>query len=215
MTTSSRSANADNNADYEIVVFDVGNVLIHWDPRHLYRKLLATEQAVDRFLTEICPPEWNVEQDRGRRWADAIAERVANHPDQADLIRAFDVRWMEMVPGEIEENVALLRRLKERGVRVYGLTNFSAEKWEETCARFGFFALFDGVVVSAHERTIKPEPRIYEILFRRYAIDPLKAVFIDDSPANVAASEALGMRAVRFQPGVDAAATLRTLGLPA
>ncbi|MEO1329877.1 MAG: HAD family phosphatase [Pseudomonadota bacterium] len=200
------------------VVFDVGNVLIEWDPRNLYRKLLPDEAAVERFLAEICPPEWNLAQDAGRSWADGVAEAVARHPDQAVLIEAFDRRWRETVPGPIDANVALLRSLRTSGLPVFAITNFSAEKWAECLERFDFLTLFDDAVVSAHERLVKPDPRIYEVLFDRQlrprGLAPADALFLDDSPANVAASEALGMPAIRVTPDLDLAALLRARGLP-
>lgn len=199
----------------EAVIFDVGNVLIEWDPRHLYRKLLPDEAAVERFLSEVCAPEWNLAQDRGRSWADGVAERVALFPEHAALIRAFDARWQEMVPGAIEPSVATLRELKAEGVPVYGLTNFSAEKWRETTARFSFFELFDGVVVSAHEGVVKPDAAIYRILLGRYGLRPERCVFIDDSAANVAGARALGIRAIRFTPDLNLRAELKQLGLSA
>lgn len=200
-------------APTEIVVFDVGNVLIEWDPRHLYRKLLPDEEAVERFLGEVCTTAWNVEQDRGRRWADAVAERTALFPEHAELIRAYDARWQEMVPGAIEANVAILRRLKATNVPVFAITNFSAEKWAEATERFDFLELFDGVVVSAHEELIKPDPRIYHTLFERHAVTPERAVFIDDSPANIEASRGVGMPAIHYHGAVDVAAELRALGV--
>lgn len=203
--------------DVDTVVFDVGNVLIRWDPRNLYRKMIpesfADEAAMERFLAEVCTPDWNLEQDRGRSWAEAVAERTARHPDHAELIRAFDERWMEMVPGAIESSVAVLRDLKAAGAPVYAITNFSAEKWDETIARFDFFALFDGIIVSAHERLVKPDAAIYRLCFERFGITPSRAVFIDDSAVNVAGSEATGMRAIRFHQGVDLRAALMSLGL--
>lgn len=196
------------------IVFDIGNVLIEWDPRHLYRKLLPDEAAVERFLTEICPPEWNIAQDAGRSWADAIAERVAVHPEHAELIRAFDLRWQEMVPQEIAASVSVLRDLKAAGAPLFAITNFSAEKFAECRARFDFLALFDDIVVSAHERLVKPDPRIYQVLFDRAGLDPAAAFFIDDSPPNVAAAEALGMPAIRFTPALDLRAEIRARGWP-
>ncbi|MCI4663647.1 MAG: HAD family phosphatase [Neomegalonema sp.] len=197
----------------EIVVFDVGNVLIEWDPRHLYRKLLPDAAHVEQFLEQVCTTAWNEEQDRGRRWAEAVAERIALFPTHSDLIRAYDTRWMEMAPGPIAANVALLRLLRARGTPVYGLTNFSAEKWAACCERFDFLTEFDGVVVSADVGAIKPEPEIYRILFERYAIDPATAVFLDDRADNCAASEAAGMAAIQATPGRDLAAELRKRGV--
>lgn len=181
------------------VVFDVGNVLIEWDPRHLYRDLFdGDEILMEDFLENVCTAAWNAEQDRGRSWAEGVAALTAERPDCAELIRAFDDCWQAMVPGEIDGSVALLRRLKAQGTPLYALTNYSAEKFAETRRRFDFFDLFDGVVVSAHERLIKPDPAIYRVLFERYRLDPAAAAFIDDSPANVETARTLGMTAWRF-----------------
>ena len=181
------------------VVFDVGNVLVEWDPRHIYRDLFdGDELLMDDFLENVCSPAWNAEQDRGRSWAEGVALLTAQRPDCAELIRIFDDCWSLSVPGEIEGSVDLLRRLKGQGTPVYALTNFSAEKYAETRARFDFFDLFDGIVVSAHERLIKPDPALYRVLFDRYDLDPRRLAFIDDSPANVATAKELGMTAWRF-----------------
>lgn len=181
------------------VVFDVGNVLIEWDPRHIYRDLFdGDELLMDDFLENVCSPAWNAEQDRGRSWAEGVALLTAERPDCAELIRAFDDCWSLSVPGAIDGSVDLLRRLKAQGTPVYALTNFSAEKFAETRRRFDFFDLFDGIVVSAHERLIKPDPALYRVLFDRYGLDPRRIGFIDDSPANVATARELGMTAWRF-----------------
>ena len=181
------------------VVFDVGNVLLEWDPRHIYRDLFdGDELLMDDFLENVCTQAWNAEQDRGRSWAEGVALLTAERPDCAELIRAFDDCWSLSVPGEIEGAVALLRRLKAKGIPLYALTNFSAEKFALTRERFDFFDLFDGIVVSAHERLIKPDPALYRVLFDRYGLDPRRTGFIDDSPANVATARELGMTAWRF-----------------
>lgn len=196
------------------VVFDVGNVLVEWDPRHLYRDLFdGDEMLMEDFLSEVCTPEWNAEQDRGRSWAEAVAVLTAERPDCAELIRAFDECWSATVPGEIEGSVDLLRRLKGQGTPLYALTNFSAEKFEETRRRFDFFDLFDGIVVSAHERLIKPDPALYRVLFDRYGIDPAACAFIDDSAPNVATARELGMTAWRFVGAAQFEADLIAAGL--
>jgi 2-haloacid dehalogenase len=185
--------------DLATIVFDVGNVLIEWDPRHIYRDLFdGDELLMEDFLANVCTTDWNVEQDRGRTWAEAVAVLTAERPDCAELIRAYDECWQKAVPGAIEGSVDLLRRLKAQGTPVYALTNFSAEKFAETRKRFDFFDLFDGIVVSAHERLIKPDPALYRVLFDRYGLDPRRTGFIDDSPANVATARELGMTAWRF-----------------
>jgi 2-haloacid dehalogenase len=195
------------------VVFDVGNVLIQWDPEHLYRKLIDDPAARARFLAEVCTPAWNLEQDRGRSWADAVAERVALFPEHAALIRAYDERWMEMVPGEVPGSVALLEALRETGVPLYAITNFSAQKFAESQARFGFLRRFRDVVVSAEERLLKPDPAIYRVLLARNGLEAGRCLFIDDGEKNVRGAEAVGMRAHHFRDAAGLAAELRALGL--
>ncbi len=201
-------------AKIDTVVFDVGAVLIDWDPRHLYRKLFADHAAMETFLTDICPPEWNWEQDRGRLWADAIAERIAAHPAHEDMIRAYDTRWPEMVSGPIEGTVKLKQDLMDAGIRICAITNFSAEKWVVATAIHPFLADFDAVIVSGDEKLLKPDPAIYRLLYDRHGVNPASAVFIDDRQDNVDASIATGMRAIRFVDPAQARADLAALGLP-
>lgn len=196
------------------VVFDVGNVLIRWDPRYLYRRLIPDEADMEHFLATICTPEWNLEQDRGRTWAEAVAERAALHPDRADLIAAYDRLWQEMVPGPVDGSVAILEELEALGVPLYAITNFSAEKWAETRARFPFLGRFRDTVVSAHERVVKPDPAIYRLLLERNDIDPRRAVFIDDSEKNVVGAQAIGMTGLLFTDAAALRLRLRDLGLP-
>ncbi|WP_349359353.1 HAD family phosphatase [Stappia sp.] len=197
----------------DTVVFDIGNVLIRWDPRHLYRKLFADEASLTHFLTHVCPPEFNLDFDRGRPFEEGIAERIALFPEHADAIRAWDTRWQEMVPGPISGSVALLEALRSAGVPLYAITNFSAPKFAECRHRFPFLdTAFWDVVVSAHEGVLKPEPAIYEILFTRNDLDPARTVFIDDSPANVAGARAAGMTALHFTDPDRLRADLQALG---
>lgn len=178
----------------DVVVFDIGNVLIRWDPRLLYRPLFDENEALmEDFLSSVCTHDWNQEMDRGMSFAEGVARLTAERPDCAELIRIYDECWQQMVPGAIDGTVELLERLKARGVPLYALTNFSAEKFAETLERFDFLKLFDGIVVSAHERLIKPDPRFYRVLFERHRIAPERAVFIDDLPANIEVARSLGM----------------------
>jgi 2-haloacid dehalogenase len=198
----------------DTVVFDVGNVLIRWDPRHLYSKLFGDPAVMERFLAEVCTDVWNLEQDRGRGWAEAIAERVALFPRHEALIRAYSERWHEMVPGEVEGTVPILERLRAAGVPLYAITNFSAEKFAEAQDRFPFLRGFRDVVVSAHERLLKPDPAIYRCLLDRNGLEAGRCLFIDDSERNVRAAEGVGMRAHHFRNAEGLAAALRALGLP-
>ncbi len=200
-------------ANSPTVVFDVGNVLIRWDPRHLYRRLIPDEARMDWFMQNVCNSAWNIEQDRGRPWADAVAELVALHPEWEREIRAYDQHWHETVPGVIEDSVAVLEELKARGEKVYAITNFSREKWAESLVRFPFLATFDGAIVSAHERMLKPEPEIFRLLLARYGLAAQDCIFVDDSEKNVTGARAVGMQAVHFVEPIDLRAELKALGV--
>jgi 2-haloacid dehalogenase len=180
------------------VVFDLGGVLIDWDPRHLYRKLLADEAAVEEFLATVCTPEWNAELDRGRPFAEGVVELVERHPEHAAAIAAYHERWPEMVAGDIPGTVEVLAELRAAGVPLYALTNWSAETFAITRGRFAFLEWFDGLLVSGEERVTKPDPAIFQLLLDRFGLDPTATVFVDDSEANVAAARRLGFDAIRF-----------------
>ena len=197
-----------------IPVFDVGNVLIRWDPRNLYRKLIADEAEREDFLARICSPEWNLEMDRGRAFAEGVAERVALFPQHEALIRAFDERWLETLDGTVEESVAILEELRAAGVKTYAITNFSREKFALTRTRYPFLGDFEGIIVSAHEQLLKPDPRIYALLCERHGLAPADCIFIDDSLANVEGARAFGMQGHHFKAAAELRADLRQQGLP-
>jgi 2-haloacid dehalogenase len=180
------------------VVFDLGGVLIDWDPRYLYRKLLADEAAVEEFLATICTPEWNDELDRGRPFAEGVAELAERYPAHAAAITAYHERWPEMLGGAIGGTVELVAELRAGGVPVYALTNWSAETFGIARERYEFLDWFDGVVVSGEERMIKPDPAIFQVLLDRFGLDPAATFYVDDSEANVEAARRLGFDAVRY-----------------
>lgn len=195
------------------VVFDLGGVLIDWDPRYLYRKLLDDEAAVEEFLATVCTPEWNAEQDRGRPFAEGVAELVERHPVHAAAITAYHERWPEMLGGAVGGTVEVLAELRAAGVPVYALTNWSAETFGIARERFEFLEWFDGVLVSGEERMIKPDPAIFRLLLDRFGLDPGATFYIDDSPANVAAADRLGFDAVRFTSPAQLRRDLEARGL--
>jgi 2-haloacid dehalogenase len=196
-----------------VVIFDLGNVLIPWDPRFLYRKLLPDEPAVDAFLAKICTAEWNYELDRGRPWDEAVAELLGRFPAHAHLIRAYDTRWEEMLGDPIAGSVALLDELAGAGTPVYALTNWSAAKFTVARRRFPFLGRFRDVVVSGEVRLAKPDPAIYRLLLERNGLAAGECVFIDDSLTNIEAAAGLGIHPIHFQsPDQTREALRRVLG---
>ncbi|MDR3670100.1 MAG: HAD family phosphatase [Holophaga sp.] len=180
------------------VMFDLGGVLIDWNPRYLYRPLFAEAEEMERFLAEVCHAEWNRAIDAGRPLAEAIRERQREVPACAELIGLWGSRWADMVQGEIPGTVALLRELKELGLPLYALSNWSAETFPLARERFAFLAWFAAIVVSGEEGVAKPDPEIFERAIRRCGLDPARTAFIDDVPANVEAARALGFDAILF-----------------
>jgi 2-haloacid dehalogenase len=195
------------------IVFDIGNVLLHWDPRALYRKIFTDEAQVEWFLANVCNSDWNVEQDRGRSFADAIAEATLRHPNHAEAIAAYDTRWHETLTHVIEGTVDVLADLKQQGTPLYAITNWNQDKFRETRARFGFLGYFRDIVVSGDEKLIKPDPAIYRLLLDRNGLDAAQCLFIDDSPKNVAGARAVGMKAHHFTSPAALRAELAAMGV--
>jgi 2-haloacid dehalogenase len=180
------------------VVFDLGKVLIEWDPRHLYRKVFADEARMEWFLAEVCHSAWNTEQDRGRSFDAGVEEAVARHPDWAAEIALYRDRWMEMVPHAIAGSVAILEELHARQVPLYAITNWNGDTFRATRARFDFLTLFRDIVVSGDERLLKPQPEIFTLLARRNGLRLADCLFVDDRFRNVQGAEAVGMTGHHF-----------------
>ncbi len=196
------------------VAFDLGGVLLDWDPRHLYRTLFdGDDEAMEHFLATVCTPQWNEHNDRGRPLAEGVALLSAEHPEHAELIEAFAARWSETVAGPIDGTVQVLAELIETGTPVYALSNWSAETFASARTRYDFLEWFDGMVISGQEGVIKPEPRIFEILCERWALEPATTIFVDDTQANVDAARGLGFRAIRFHDPPQLRAALVDAGL--
>lgn len=180
------------------VVFDIGRVLVHWDPEIPFRRLIADDAERARFLAEVCSPAWNLEQDRGRPWEEAEAHLIALHPDRADLIRAYRRTWWEMVPYPYEDTVAILRGLIAKGVDVTLLTNWPADTFAEAETVFPFLGETRGVTVSGRIGKIKPDAAIFAHHAETFGLDPAATLFIDDNQANVEAARAAGWQAILF-----------------
>jgi 2-haloacid dehalogenase len=196
------------------VIFDLGGVLIDWNPRHLYRKLFAGDEAgMEAFLATVCTQHWNEQQDAGRSFAEATALLAAEHPDQADLIGAYFARWAEMLGGAIEGTVEILDALRRRAVPVYALTNWSAETFPHATSRFDFLAWFKDIAVSGKIGIIKPDPRIYHLLLQRNGLAASDAVYVDDVKRNADAATALGLHGIHFTSPAALRRELEALGL--
>ena len=204
----------ETTARRSVAIFDLGGVLLQWNPRFLYRKLFnGDELAMEDFLATVCTPEWNEQQDAGRSFAEATRALLPRHADKIDLIEAFGKRFDEMIPGAIDGAVEVLAEVKQRGVPAYAISNWSAETFPRQRARFPFLSWFDGIVVSGMEGVIKPDPRIFRILCERHRIAPETAVFIDDVAANAAAASALGIHGIHFRSPEQLRHELVTVGI--
>lgn len=184
----------------DTIIFDLGGVLIDWNPRYLYRKIFPTEEEITWFLNHVCTSEWNEQQDAGRPFEEALYELIGKFPKQETAIRAWHERWQETVGGPITDTVEILRHLRDRRQhRLYALTNWSAETFPWARQNFDFLGWFEGIVVSGEEKTLKPRPEFYAILFDRYRVNPGSALFIDDNLKNVEGARAVGMESIHFR----------------
>ncbi len=181
------------------VVFDLGNVLVQWNPRLLYEQLITDADELERFFDTVITHDWIRSQDAGRPFAEGITLLTERFPRYATEIRAFWERWEVMVPGPIDETVEILAELRQRRAPLYALTNWSGETFPIARQRFPFFDWFDGIVVSGEIGLVKPDPRIYRHLLATYGLDAGDCVFIDDSVANVAGAAAVGIAGLHFQ----------------
>ena len=195
------------------VTFDLGGVLIDWNPRYLYEKLFDDEAEMERFLSEVTTQEWNAAQDAGRPWSEAVAVLTAKFPDHRDLIDAYHTRWPEMLGEAIHGTVAILDELRARGVRLYALSNWSAETFPVALERYPFLGWFDGIVISGEVGAAKPDVRIFQTLIDRHEIEPSETVFVDDNEPNVIAAAAMGFVALRFHDAERLRGDLVGLGL--
>lgn len=202
------------SAQVTAVVFDLGGVLIDWNPRHLYRQLIDDEAELEHFLGTICSSQWHLAHDLGADTEHSCRELAGLHPGYADLIMAWSDRSEEMIAGVLDDTIDVLGEVRALGLPCYALSNMEPDKYELRRARYPFFARFDGCVISGVEGVAKPDRKIFEVLLARYELDPGTTVFIDDLPANIAAARELGVVAVTFTTSAQLRRDLRDLGLP-
>jgi len=196
------------------VVFDIGKVLIHYDPHIPFRQIIPDDDRRAFFLSEVCSHEWNLEQDRGRPWPEAEAEAIGRHPEMAEEICAFRRNWHRMVPHAYEGSVAILRGLIAAGTDVTLLTNFASDTFRQAQAKFPFLTETRGVTVSGDVALIKPDRAIYDHHAARFDLDPARTVFIDDSAPNVDGARRAGWQAIHFTDSERLGQELVALGLP-
>jgi len=181
------------------VIFDIGNVLVRWDPRLAYAPLFqGREEDLDYFLNEVCSLDWHTRHDQGMSFRDNIRNRQQEFPEYADMIARFETEWDNMFDGVIEGTVDLLYQLRDRHYPLFGLTNFAAGKYTDFCRKYSFMSLFEDVIVSGVEKVTKPDPRIYRILLDRTAIAAERTLFIDDRQENLRAAEKFGLQTHLF-----------------
>jgi 2-haloacid dehalogenase len=181
-------------------LFDLGGVLIDWSPRYLFSKHFpGDDAALDDFLGRVCTSDWNVSMDAGKPAHVAREERIAAHPEHAEMIHRWFDEWPDMMRGEVPGTVEILRELRERGFRLYALSNWSADTFPHARGKFDFLDWFEHIVVSGELKLIKPDPAIFRHAIERCALDPACTLFIDDSEKNTAAAAAEGFRVHHFK----------------
>ena len=201
-------------ATINTIIFDLGNVLVDWNPMHVYRDYFDSEEKRNYFFENICTADWNEKQDEGKSIVLATQELVEKFPDWEKAIRDYYGRWTEMLKGPIDETVEIFRQLKDSGrYKIYALTNWQAGLFDIALVRYNFLHWFDGRVVSGEEKTRKPFSDFYRILLDRYHVNPSEALFIDDSIRNVKAAEELGLRSIHFKSPQQLRNELTSCGL--
>jgi 2-haloacid dehalogenase len=196
------------------VVFDLGGVLVDWNPRHLLREVIPGREAeVETLLADVLNHAWNLERDKGDSWVDAMARLKVEYPRWADIFDIYTERWPETLVGSLDDTVVILRELKARGTPLYALSNWSAEMFPHAEAKYDWLELFDGIVVSGRVKMIKPDRDIFEYLMDTYGLRAADLFFIDDNDPNVLAARSYGIHAHRFEEAAALRAELVAEGL--
>ena len=194
------------------IIFDFGGVLIDWNPRYMYRDEFEESAEMEHFLEKVCTDDWNLQQDKGRSLEEGTRILQDEFPEHAVKIRLYYDQWEKMIKGDIPQNVAVLRELKEK-YKLYGLTNWSAETFPIVFKRYPFFTLFDGIVISGVEKMIKPDKKIFELMLERYHLKAENSLFIDDNRNNIQAAKEMGFATIHVQEKTDLKTELHAMGL--
>ena len=181
------------------IIFDFGNVLLEWNPRHVYRRFFQSEEEMEKFLHDVDFTDWNLQQDKGRPFAEGVSELSKQFPQYAELIQAYHDNWIHSIGKSLTGTIEIMKRLKKAGYQLYGLSNWSAETFPMARRKYDFFNLLDDIVISGEVGAIKPEPAIFEIMLKRIGRPAAECLFIDDALANIEAARAMGFATVHFQ----------------
>lgn len=181
------------------IIFDFGNVLLEWNPRHVYRRFFQSEEEMEKFLHDVDFTDWNLQQDKGRPFAEGVSELSKQFPQYAELIQAYHDNWIHSIGNSLTGTIEIMKRLKKAGYQLYGLSNWSAETFPMARRKYDFFNLLDDIVISGEVGAIKPEPAIFEIMLKRIGRPAAECLFIDDALANIEAARAMGFATVHFQ----------------
>lgn len=195
------------------MIFDVGNVLYHWDLRCLFEKLIDDEQELDWFLSNVVTPEWHFQHDAGRPLADMVPERIAEFPQYAEHITAYATRFVETIPGPVPGSLELVEKLSAKGVSIFGITNFGTEFWAQFRPTVSIFNHFADIVVSGDEKLVKPDQAIYELALQRFDRKAGQCIFVDDRLENIEGGEKIGIAGHHFKDAATLEAQLLDLGL--
>jgi 2-haloacid dehalogenase len=195
------------------ILFDFGNVLLEWNPRHLYRRFFQNEEEMDQFLHEVNFMDWNLQQDKGRSFAEGVAELSKEFPQYAELIQAYHDNWIHSIGNSLTGTIEIMKRLKKAGYQLYGLSNWSAETFPIARQKYDFFNLLDDIVISGEVGAVKPEPEIFEIILARNGKAASECLFIDDALPNVEAARELGFVTIHFQSPEQLESELKKLEL--
>lgn len=195
------------------IVFDIGHVLIEWNPRHLYRKIFEDEQEMEHFLESVCTAEWNEALDCGLDWKEALTERIEKFPEYEIQIKAYHERWDEMVPDALWNTVEIMEQLRDKGFPIYSITNFHHETFAHAAQRFPFLNEFDGIVVSGEVRQIKPESAIFHTFLEKYNLIAQTLLFIDDRADNIESAKKIGFNGIVFKDANQLQTELKAMNL--
>ena len=197
----------------KIIIFDLGGVLLDWNPRNLYKEVFQVEKEMEYFLSAICSPVWNAKMDAELSFEEGIAELLPDYPEYAEQIRMYHTHWIKMLGGEIPESVSILRELHEAGIHLAGLSNWPEDKFTLIKDSYPFLEWFDPLVISGMVGVAKPDPAIYQILLQEAGVSPENCLFVDDMSGNIEEAARQGFETIQFDTAQNLRVELENRGL--